>query len=266
MRTNPPTTIYVSDAGRDRRFRTEAIVLTRQELGEADRILTVYTPGYGKLRIIAKGARRPQSKLGPYLDYFGCVALQLSRGRDLDVVTSAEMVDPHEQLRADLDAFGHASYFAELVRHLTEDRQENRRVYELLKFSLRILCDEVDPWVVTRHFEIALLSAIGYQPEVMHCVNCHRPIEPVVNALSPSMGGLLCPDCRGVDPAAIPLSINAQKFLRQTMREGLAGVVRLQVAEDVRWEVERAIAGLLRFVAERDFTSLRVLSALNRPS
>lgn len=252
-----------SESLRDRSYRTEAIVLTRLDYGEADRIITIFTPRHGKFGAIVKGARRPTSKMGPALDYFGRVSLQLARGRDLDVVTSAELIEPHERLRLDLDAFGCASYYAELVRHLTEDRQANGRVYDLLKRSLSVLNESVDPWPVTRHFELALLSSLGYQPELLRCVNCRREIEPIVNSFSPSLGGILCPDCRGVDPAARPISINAQKYLRQLLRNGLPATIRLQPSEAERYELERLIGEYVRFVSERDFSSLRVLSILN---
>jgi DNA repair protein RecO (recombination protein O) len=260
--TDSPTDMYVAEASRDRSYRTECIVLTRQDYGEADRILTVYTPHHGKIRIIAKGARRPTSRLGPHLDYFGLVKVQLSKGRELDVVTSAELINPHQQLRVDLDAFGHASYYAELVRHMTQDRQENGRIYDLLKRSLNVLDDAIDPWSVTRHFELALLSALGYQPELMRCVNCRQPVKAETNYFSSSLGGILCPGCRGSDPSSHPLSVNAQKYLREIVRNGLASTIRIQVPEDVQWEVERTIGAYLRYVAERDFASLRVLSVL----
>ncbi len=241
-------------------------MLTRLDYGEADRIVTVYTPRHGKFSCICKGARRASSKMGPALDYFGCVALQLAKGRDLDVVTSAELVESHERLRLDLDAFGYASYFAELVRHLTQDREENGRVYDLLKRSLAVLNEAVAPWPVARHFELALLSALGYQPELLCCVNCRREVDAVTNGFSASLGGVLCPDCRGVDPVAKSVSLNTQKYLRQILRHGLPATIRLKPSDDERHEIERTIVDYLQFVAERNFSSLRVLSVLNRPS
>lgn len=261
--SDSPRSSSGSESLRDRTYRTEAIVLTRLDYGEADRIITIFTPSQGKFSALVKGARRPASKMGPALDYFGRVALQLARGRELDVVTSAELIEPHERLRLDLDAFAYASYYAELVRHLTEERQANGRVYDLLKRSLSVLNDSVDPWPVTRHFELALLSALGYQPELLHCVNCRREIEPIVNSFSTSLGGVLCPDCRGVDPAARPISINAQKYLRQLLRNGLPATIRLEPSDEERYELERLTGDYVRFVSERDFSSLRVLSILN---
>lgn len=247
---------------RDRLYTTEAVVLSRLDYGEADRILTVFTPGLGRLGIIAKGARRQKSRSGPQLDYFARVTLHLARGRDLDVVTGAETIDAHGRLRDDLSAYGYASYFAELVRALTQDREENRRVYELLAKSLALLDEGVDPWPVARHFELVLLAALGYRPELYECVQCQETLEAVTNAYSPVQGGVLCPRCRSIDPSALALSVNAQKYLRVLDRSGLAAAARLRPSERERMEIEQTLKQHFRVVAERDFTSLAVLQHL----
>ena len=246
----------------ERLYRTEAVVLSRLDYGEADRILTVFTPQRGKLRLIAKGVRRPTSRLGPHLEYFTRCGLMLARGRDLDTVTGAETLDPHLGLRSDLDAFGHASHVAELLLRLTEDRQENGRAYELLVGSLRLFADGVDPFAVTRHFELNLLAALGYKPELYRCAGCEEPLAAVVNAFSPRLGGFLCPLCRTTDASAFPLSVTAQKYLRTLDRQGLAAVARLPVGDGLKTELEGALGGYLRHLTERELHSLRVWHAL----
>lgn len=249
---------------RDKIFRTEAIVLSRLDVGEADRIVVVFTPYRGKLDVIAKGARRAQSRLGPQLDYFSRVGLQLSRGRDLDVVTSAETMDRLPRLREDLDAYGHACYFVELVKGMTQPREEHQEVYDLLKNSLVLLNDGVDPWVIARHFEMALLYTLGYRPELFHCVHCKSPMQPERNSFSAGLGGLLCPRCRGEDLASIPLSINAQKYLRLLERKGLAAAARVSPSSLERIEIQQVTGHYVRHIAEHDFNSLRVLGSLQR--
>ncbi|MGN6483422.1 MAG: DNA repair protein RecO, partial [Thermomicrobiales bacterium] len=151
-------------------------------------------------------------------------------------------------------------------RHLTHDREENWRVYDLLRKSLALLDQDVDSWAVTRHYELALLSALGYQPELFSCVECREPLEATTNVFSARLGGMLCPACANLDRGGEAMSVNAQKYLRQLVRHGLAAVVRLQPSDTERMEIERAIAGYIRHVAERDFSSLRVRSVLVAPS
>lgn len=247
---------------REKLFRTEAIVLGRLDYGEADRILVVFTPQMGKLDLIAKGARKTQSRLGPGLDLFSNVNLELARGRELDVVRSVSPVRRFERLRGDLECYGHASYYAELVRAFTQPREEHSEIYELLIRSLILMNEGVDVWMISRHFEMALLAALGYRPELFECVNCHRPIEAQVNAFSAGMGGLLCEDCRGEDPGALPVSVNAQKYLRILERDGLSAAARLKPTLQEKQEIQYLTAHYIRHVAEREFQSLRVLHDL----
>lgn len=247
---------------RNRLYRTEAIVLARRNYGEADRIFILYTPQRGRLSVIAKGIRRPKSRFGSYLDYFARVSLDLAKGRDLDVVTGVSAIDSHQRLRTDTESYGYAAYFAELTRHLTQDRQENRQLYDLLASSLALVNEGVEPWPVARHFELNILTMLGYRPELFRCVNCARELEAELNAFSSQLGGMLCPACRLSDPTAISLSIDAQKYLRTLARSGLTAVIRLDVPDPVRHEVAHGMARYLQFVAERDFASLRVLDAM----
>lgn len=254
----------MTDSLRERLYRTEAIVLSRLDYGEADRILVVYTHDRGKLDVIAKGARKSKSRLGPSLDYFSRVALDLVRGRELDVVRGVESIDRFPRLSENLEAYAHASYFVELVKSLTQAREENRRVYDLLASSLALLNEGVDAWIIARHFEMALLYELGFRPELFECVNCRRPIEAEVNAFSAELGGMLCPECRNTDPSAIPLSVNAQKYLRLLEREGLSAVARLRLSLAERMEIQQVTSHYIRHIAEREMYSLRVLATLQQ--
>jgi DNA repair protein RecO (recombination protein O) len=246
----------------ERLYRTEAIVLGRLDYGEADRILTVYTPQRGKLRVIAKGVRRPLSRLGPHLEYFARSNLMLAKGRELDTVTGAETVNRHLGLHADLDAYGHASHMAEILNRLTQDRQENEALYDLLASSLRLLADGVDPFVVTRHYEFALLTLLGYKPELYRCVSCETELAATANGFSSRLGGTLCPLCRTADAGSRLLSLNAQKFLRALDRDGLVRVAKLPLDASLRNELEGALGEYLRHLVERDLASLKVWRSL----
>lgn len=247
---------------REHIYRVDAIVTGRLDLGEVDRILTLFSRQRGKLRAIAKGIRRPQSRLAPHLEFFSESRLMLAQGREIDVITSADMVDAHWTLRTDLDAFGHASYLAELLNQLTEDRQENAAVYNLLAGSLRVLAEGVNPFAVTRHYELALLSLLGFRPELFACVRCGAEIVPAKNAFSARLGGIICPDCREADASAQVLSVNAQKYIRMLDRSGLGAAVQLQLDPETALEIERALAGYARHHAERESRSLGVIKSI----
>lgn len=249
----------MNDSRRERLYQTEAIVIGRLDLGEADRIFTVVTPGRGKYRVIAKGVRRPQSRMAAHLGYFARCGLMLARGRDLDVVTGAQTLETFDLLQGDLVAFGHASYLGELVNRMTEDGEEHRAVYDLLISSLRLLGGSVDSFLVVRHFELALLALLGYRPELYRCVGCGNEIEATANGLSPALGGMVCAACRGGDQPTITLSVNAQKLLRVLDRSGLSRAAALDVDPRTAAEVEQALTAIIRQHASRELTSPRVI-------
>ncbi|MBA2598730.1 MAG: DNA repair protein RecO [Chloroflexota bacterium] len=268
MSSSPPYAETESAVSRssDRLYRCDAIVLARMDFGEADRILTLYSRQHGKLRVIAKGARRPLSRLGPHLEYFSHSRLMLARGRDLDVVTGAETVEAHLAIRDDLDAFGNASHMVEILARLTEDRQENAAVFDLLASSLHLLADGVDAFHVTRHYELALLTLLGYRPQLLHCIECRVALSQAPHPFSPAQGGFLCESCHGRAPATRLVGVDAQKYLRALDRGGLSATVRISIDSPLRDELEGIFGAYLRHIAERDLGSLRVLRELHDAS
>jgi len=252
----------MTNTRRDRIYRTDALVVGRSDLGETDRILTLYSPSRGKFRAVAKGIRRPQSKLGPHLELFHQSRLMLSKGRELDIVTSAETIDAHWALRTDLDAFGFSSYIVELLNQLTEDRQENPQVYDLLIRSLHLLAEGVNGFAVVRHYELVLMSLLGFRPQLVNCVRCGDEIVAGENAFSFNLGGLLCPLCRSCDISAPVLSINAQKYIRVLDRSGLSAAVQLRPDPVTAQEIERTLSGYARHYAERESRSLGVMKSI----
>lgn len=251
-----------SEKRRERVYRTEAIILGRLDLGEADRIFTILTRRRGKMRVIAKGVRKPVSRMGRHLEYFNRCELMLATGRELDVVTSAETVERFDQPRDDLAIYGLASYFAELVEQMTEDGDDSPQPFDLLLSSLRLLCEGIDGFQVARNFELALCRILGFNPELYRCVHCDAAIEPVVNALSPQLGGMLCPNCALVDHHAARLSVNAQKYIRTLDRSGLAEAIKFRIDSVTAGEVERALSQYARHHARRDLASLRVIRSI----
>jgi DNA repair protein RecO (recombination protein O) len=259
-------TTPMPDTLRDRLYSTEAIVLARRNLGEADRICDIFSVRSGRKSIIAKGARKAESRNGRSLDLLNRVVVHLYRGRNLDGVRGVETVASHPGLRGDLEAFAAASYMADLVRVMTQEDEPNERLYALLAETLALLSDGVDPWALTRHFEYALLETSGFQAQLHECPICREAITEQANAFSVREGGVVCPRCRVNDPGAVALSVNAQKYLRTMQREGLRRLLSLKLDEASRQQVERALTDYVQHVAERPIGSLAVLHALQLKS
>ena len=235
----------------ERLYRTEAVVLHRTAIGEADYILTLYTPHLGKIRVVARGVRKPTSHLGGHVELFTRVRLLLARARNLDIVTQAETIDSQRQLGEDLGRVAHGFYVAELLDRLTPDGQENYAVYHLLAETLGLLNDVAVPELLARWYEVQLLGLLGYRPELIECVECRTVLGPEVSGWSPALGGVLCPACRRVT-AARELSVTAFKMLRLMQRSPWLEVARVRVSPTVLEELDRVMSAYVNHVLERE--------------
>jgi len=242
---------------RPRVYKTEAIVLRTMDLGEADRVLTVLTPRLGKLRVIAKGVRRPRSRIGGGLQPFSDVQLVLAVGRTFDVVTSTSLEDPHLGLRNDLHSTAAAWYVVELADRFCEGAADSHDAFRLLAQALSALDagHEVAREVVARWFELALLDAMGFRPELGRCLECGAAIEPEGNLYSAAGGGVVCPQCRHAAHAGRAISADALKILRHLQRSPLVGVLRLRLEASLHREVERLLHASVSAVLERELRS-----------
>ncbi len=243
-----------------RSFRLEAVVLRRSDWGEADRLLTLYSRERGKLRALAKGARRIKSRKAGHIEPFTRVLLQLARGRDLSIVTQAETVEAYLPLREDLLRLALAGTVVELLDRFTyEEGHENIALFNLLTDTLRRIASLPDPWLAARYYEVQALDLFGYRPQLMQCVNCGEEIRPIAQYFSPVRGGVLCPRCGAGLPGIWEISVEALKYLRHFQRSSFAEAQRARPAPAVREETEKILQMYITYLLERELNSPRFL-------
>jgi DNA repair protein RecO (recombination protein O) len=182
-------------SNRERSVRTEGVVLRRRDYGESDRILVLFTRKLGRISGIAKGARKPSSKISGHLELFSRVSFLVSRGRNLQLITQAETIESYQQLRKDLSGIGLGSYIVELVDAVTTEEGGNIKLYDLLVLTLESLDNGQPPEIIKHFFELQLLDLSGFRPEFFICVECGEPITEQDQYLSGELGGVVCPKC-----------------------------------------------------------------------
>jgi len=255
--------------GRERLYRTEAIVLRRNDFGEADRLLTLYTPAWGKLRVIAKGVRKPTSRKSGHVELFTHSRLLIARGRNLDIVTQAETIYSFRPLRENLLRTGWAYYTAELLDRFVGEGIENRPLFNLFLATLGRLCEDVDLDLTARFYELRLLALVGYRPQLFHCVTCRGEVEPGTSPFfSPAQGGFLCLRCgeaslkgRG---EAKEISMPALKVLRFMQTNSHELCQRLRVGRPLHAELEETMRRYITYTLERNLKSVEFLQRLRR--
>jgi len=209
---------------------------------------------------IAKGVRRPESKLGPSLELYGHVDLLLARGRgELDVVAQVERV-PGYRIEGDVERMAHAALIAELAERVCEDRHPVDGVYDLAVMAMEELARESDPRRASAWFLLSALDLLGYAPQLMSCASCEKPLAAKPAAFSAEAGGFLCDQC--ALPAMDEVPLATIKVLRLMASGDLATYRRLKLDDNLMASLEGVLHTQLEYHLDRRLKSLAFLNAM----
>jgi DNA repair protein RecO (recombination protein O) len=235
-------------------YKDEGVVLKTMKLGEADRIITLFTRDNGKVRAVAKGIRKTKSRFGGRLEPYTRVSLLVYRGRNLDTITSVDIVTSGKEVRAGYERLVAASALADLVDKVTPDHERAASVYGLLVAGLEALGTHGATTVVPA-FAVKLLSISGYHPQLSVCAGCGEGDS--LGAFSPALGGAVCERCGLEDTAAVSMSPERIGFLGRLLASdfGVAG------DDSATSELTHALRRYAEYHLERPLRSLELLRA-----
>ena len=226
-------------------IRTRGIILRSLKWGDADRIVTVYSPNLGKVRGVARGARRMKTRFGGVLEPFGLVDLTLFQKTSdaLGHISQIDLVTSYSAIREDLTVMTAAARMVKMVDAITVDRDPNPGMYAALVHGLESLGQESDVALTTLLFQIHVLGHTGFRPQFDFCTECgDRARHDLPQWFSPRLGGVVCQDCgqRGVG-RMLSLSKGSVAFIEQARRLSMPHLSRLKAVGSVRVEVETAM-------------------------
>jgi DNA repair protein RecO (recombination protein O) len=245
-------------------YQTEALIIRRTKLGEADRILTLFTPEYGKLRAIAKGSRRPGSKFGGHVELLTHSLLQLARGHNLDIITQAQTLNSFLPLKEDLKRLASGLYISELVDAFISEDAEDRDLFDFVILTLKELSTAANLDTVLRYFELHLLEKTGYMPQLQKCASCGAKLYPGTNCFSAGHGGVLCVDCGFDEPAARSVSLNALKVLRLWQTCDYDTAYKVNISPELTIEMESILREYIKHILERQVKSTAFMDILRQ--
>jgi DNA repair protein RecO (recombination protein O) len=188
--------------------------------------------------------------------------LTLAKGLNLDTITGCQTIDAFLPLKTDLWLTSYGLYVIELFNQFTAEQEPDETLFQLLLETLKNLCASDNRDLLLRCFEINLLDASGYRPQLRECVTCHKPLEPVVNSFSASAGGVLCPVCGMKQPFAFGITVNAVKVLRFMQDNEPQEVMRLKINPGLARELENITRGYLKYLLEREVKAAAWLDEL----
>lgn len=249
-------------------YRAEAVVLNSLDYSESDRILTFYTLEHGKIRGIAKGARRSKKRFVGNLDPTSHINLIFfhSEKSELVRVEEAHLIDGFNNLKVDIDKLSQACYLIELVSEMTREGQAAPQVLHLLVNFLKMLDDGGEDCLL-RFFEIRLLAILGYLPHLSGCVICRQPLSAESKAyFSSEKGGAVCKKCSFGAGSVIPISLGTAGFLSMAAKFDTAKLGRLKPNAVFLEESEKILYDFIKHQIGKELKTKKFLDKMRNAS
>jgi len=246
-------------------YKTPAIILRSTPYGESDQIVTLYTLDFGKIKGIAKGAKRSQKRFANTLEI--CSYIQVTffekETQDLVRLDHGDLIRPFASLREDITKLAWASYFIELVNELTAERIKNKALFRLLVFFLNLIDQGMLEEKIQRIFEVRLLSHLGYQPQLDHCTRCQKRHPGEKFFFGIREGGVLCPSCAANLPGLVPISLGTIKTLQLAQSLPLEKVERISFSVQSLKETQAVLSIFLQQYLGKELKSKKFLEQVS---
>ena len=247
-------------------YKTEAIVLRSIDYGESDKIVTFYTSEFGKVKGIAKGARRSKKRFANVLELFSRLQLLFSR-RNYDSLTLIEegsVIDSYPPIRNDLHKTLFASYMMDITDHFTVENKKNAELFRLVQDFLNLMTLGDASEDIIRFFEIRLLKLAGYEPVLDRCVTCRTPVgNGDFYHFSVQDGGLKCGVCSPQSYSSLRVSMGTVKSLLLGKEMEKQNLCRLSLSEQSARESRLLLGRFIEHLLGKEVKSLHVIREIH---
>lgn len=243
--------------------KTEAVVIRLADFSETSRVVTFFSRDWGKISVIAKGAKRLKGPFEAALDLLTHCRIVFLRksSSSLDILTEAQVIKRFRPQAGNLNSLYGGYYIAELLSSLTEEYDPHVTLFEETIEALRRLSEQADPRLAILRFEVVLLREIGQMPQLDECAACGRPLKDRKDvALWVSQGGLICQECQHAEYRQNRIQAGTVAVLRQLAGESHAALDRLAVSADQFGELRQFTTSAISHVLGRRPKLLRYLT------
>lgn len=244
-------------------LRVEGVVIRTRDLGEADRIVSLYTREKGKIRAVAKGARRPRNRFASLAQVLVHGRFGVFQSRGLGTLSQAELIASFKAIRIDLLRTAYALSIAELYDHMMEEGYPAPELYGLLLSTMRAIesAQPADLEKIYVSFALKFLALMGYAVELDHCVKCGDESDSLV-WISPKLGGIVCTACRLEATDAIQVSLGIVQVMRRLFRSNFRMVSSLRVQSRDLQIIRRAIRDSIELQLSSPLRSMDFLESM----
>jgi DNA repair protein RecO (recombination protein O) len=247
--------------------KTSAIVIHSLDYGESDRIVTFYSSDFGKIKGIAKGARRSKIRFSNALEpssYCNIIFSQKGRGT-LALIEGCDVIDHHANIREDLHKTLLSSYIAELIDKFTLESKKNIDLFKLLLNFLGLIDGGACSEALIRFFEMRLLRLAGYEPVLDRCMTCKKPVgEDILYHFIISDGGLRCNACHRNNSGSLYVSLGTIRTLLMGKEIDLARINIITFSEQTAKESKDILVGFIQHILGKEIKSFMVLNDIQK--
>lgn len=249
-------------------YEASAFVLSFLDYGESDRIVTFFTDRYGKVKGIAKGARRSRKRFANAIELFSLARIFFSgkRSEGLFLIENSDVINHYPKIRDDLEKTMAASYIIELAEQFTVEGKSNHEIFHLLQDFFQFLDGEkkfTDGFL--RFFELRLIKLSGYDPILKQCVLCNTPLDDIKTpCFSPPHGGILCARCNPQHTDSLPVSVGTLKILLMGKEMEMGKIHRLNLSEQSSRESRTIMESFIHFILGKELKSARIIREIQR--
>ncbi|MGN7940743.1 DNA repair protein RecO [Metabacillus sp. 22489] len=241
--------------------KCEGIVIRSTDYGETNKIVTIYTRELGKVGVMARGAKKPNSRLTSITQLFTYGTFLFQKSTGLGSLQQGETIFSHRFIREDIFLTAYASYISELLDKSTENFESNPFLFELYKLTLDYLNEEVDPDILMSIFEIKILPLLGLKPQFDCCTNCGN--KEGTFHFSIREAGFICHRCFEIDPYRIPISQTTAKLLRLFYYFDLNRLGKISLKSETKKEIKHVIEAYYQEYSGLTLKSKRFLNQLD---
>jgi DNA repair protein RecO (recombination protein O) len=219
--------------------KCEGIVIRSTAYGETNKIVTVYTREWGKIGVMARGAKKPNSRLSAITQLFSYGNFLIQKGSGLGNMQQGEIISSMRTIREDIMLTAYASYILELTDKCTDEKKPNPYLFELLVQTLTYMNEEYDYDILIHIFEMKMLNSLGLYPTLSKCTVCGQTDGHF--SFSIRENGFLCHRCLEKDPYHFKISSSSVKLLRVFYYFDLSRLGDISVKEDTKKELKKVI-------------------------
>lgn len=239
-------------------LRTDGIIIKAVNIGEADRIVTIFTRDHGKVKASARGARRPRSRIVAGSQFLCYGRFILYKGKNLYSVNSCDVIESFYGIRNDLVKLTYASHMVELLNDVVQEDLPAPSTLRLFLNTLHMLVNTgKQPELVTRIFELRMMSLMGFTPEIYGCIECGGSFEDG-GSFDFERDGIICAGCQG-SKSGLYLDKSAIKAMQHIIYSPMEKLFRFALASQSLSGLSRLMERYLEQKLEKNFKKLDYL-------